>query len=423
VMIETGDRQIPWTSSTPVDRFYLAGGTTVITQPQTYNVGGLQIQTDPPGARIAINDKDWGTAPQVLNELSPGIYRVSAALTGYRTEEKTITVDSGRASMVTFYLDPAAPVKGRLNVSIDPADALVRILNIEQRYTEGMLLNAGQYEIQVSKQGYETKSEWITIEAGKSLDLRFKLEQYLTGKNFKNSLGMAFVYIPPGNFTMGSTPGAPGRSNDERQHHVMLTKGFYMQTTEVTQGQWKAVMGSNPSYFIGCGDDCPVENVSWRDALAFIQGLNQREGGRRYRLPTEAEWEYACRSGGREELYAGGSDIDQVAWYYPNSGHKTHDVGLKRPNGLGLYDMSGNVWEWCQDQYASYSSISVTDPVNVSSDNHHVLRGGSWSKFGVITSSSFRSTYDYNVFCRCGDRFKLFSEDRHKSVGLRLAAQ
>ena len=157
---------------------------------------------------------------------------------------------------------------------------------------------------------------------------------------------------------MGSPSGESNRDSDEKQHRVTLTREYYMQTTEVTQGQWRKVMGSNPSKFTNCGDNCPVEKVSWEDCQQFIQKLNGMEGTRKYRLPTEAEWEYAARAG-TTGAYAG--DLDAMAWYDDNSGGKTHAVGGKSPNAWGLYDMHGNVYEWCQDWKGNYPSGSVTD--------------------------------------------------------------
>ena len=193
--------------------------------------------------------------------------------------------------------------------------------------------------------------------------------------------GMAFIPISPGTFMMGSPSNESGRDNDEKQHRVTLTKGYYMQTTEVTQRQWKAVMGSNPSGFKNCGDDCPVEKVSWKDVQAFIEKLNQREGGNKYRLPTEAEWEYAARAGSTTRFSFGDNEgrLGEYAWYNSNSGSKTHSVGQKRPNAWGLYDMHGNVREWCQDWYDDYPSGSVTDPTGPHSGSRRVLRGGSWN--------------------------------------------
>ncbi len=186
-----------------------------------------------------------------------------------------------------------------------------------------------------------------------------------SGKAHTNSIGMKFVLKPAGTFMMGSPSNEPLRNNNEIQHKVTISPPYYLQTTEITQGQWKMIMGNNPSSFANCGDDCPVEKVSWNDAQEFIRKLNQKENTSKYRLPTEAEWEYAVRSGGKDEKWAGTSDelkLKNYAWYDHNSTKKTHPVGQKRPNGLGLYDMTGNVFEWCQDWYGDYPSGSVTDP-------------------------------------------------------------
>jgi formylglycine-generating enzyme required for sulfatase activity len=160
-----------------------------------------------------------------------------------------------------------------------------------------------------------------------------------------------------------------------------------MQTTEVTQGQWKSVMGSNPSSFSNCGDDCPVEEVSWYDVQAFITEMNQRGEGT-YALPTEAQWEYAARAGSTTAFANGDitetgsgydSNLDAMGWYNYNSGSVTHPVEQKQANAWGLYDMHGNVYEWCQDWYGSYSSDAVTDPDGPSSGSFRVYRGGSWN--------------------------------------------
>jgi formylglycine-generating enzyme required for sulfatase activity len=222
------------------------------------------------------------------------------------------------------------------------------------------------------------------------------------------TIGAEFVLIPAGRFTMGD-------SNDA--HKVKISKPFYMQTTEVTQVQWEKVMGSNPSHFKKCGDDCPVEQVSWNDVQDFIRKLNSMEGTDKYRLPTEAEWEYAARSGGKEETYAGTSsesELGNYAWHSANSGSKTHPVGHKIPNGLGLYDMSGNVWEWVLDWYGDYQSglfslfLGVTDPTGPSSGTQRVLRGG--------------SSYNGTHYCRAGFR-RFFAPDiRGSNLGFRLVS-
>ncbi len=218
-------------------------------------------------------------------------------------------------------------------------------------------------------------------------------------KSFTNSLGMEFVYIEPGEFMMGSPPDEPDRFNNERRHKVRLTNGFYMQTTEVTQGQWKAVMGSNPSDFSSCGDDCPVETVSLNDAQRYIEKLNGRGGGRQYRLPTEAEWEYAARAGTDTPFSFGeclstndaNYDGDDPLEGCPKGKDrgKPVPVGGLKANAWGLYDMHGNVWEWCRDWYDDYPDGPVIDPTGPADGAFRVIRGGSW----ILSAGNCRSAY------------------------------
>ncbi len=206
-----------------------------------------------------------------------------------------------------------------------------------------------------------------------------------------NSVGMKFVLIPSGEFTMGSPASEKDRDSDETQHKVKITKPFYMQTTEVTQAQWKAVMGNNPSHFKG--DNLPVEQVSWDDVQEFLKKLSAKEGAK-YRLPTEAEWEYACRGGSTTRFCFGDdeSKLGEYAWYGANSDSKTHPVEMKKPNAWGLYDMHGNVCEWCSDWYDKdyYSKSPANDPQGPASGSHRVLRGGCWGDIAGVCRSAFR---------------------------------
>ena len=215
-------------------------------------------------------------------------------------------------------------------------------------------------------------------------------------------LGMTFKLIPAGTFMMGSPSYEPGRDDDETQHQVTFTQAFYMQTTEVTQDQWVAVMGSNPSDFSGCSD-CPVEQVSWNDIQTFITNLNTRGEGT-YRLPTEAEWEYAARAGSTTEFANGDityyadmieceydPNLDAMGWYCYNSS-STQSVGQKNPNAWGLYDMHGNVYEWCQDWYGAYPSYSVTDPTGPLSGSDRVFRGAGWWNYARYCRSAYRGS-------------------------------
>ncbi len=165
----------------------------------------------------------------------------------------------------------------------------------------------------------------------------------------------------------------------EEPAHKVTLNDYYIGETEVTQAQWRAVMKNNPSYFKDC-DECPVEQVSWNDVQDFISKLNSRSGGARYRLPTEAEWEYAARGGSLSKgyKYAGSNSLKKVAWYDDNSGDKTHPVKGKKANELGIYDMSGNVWEWCSDWLGNYLSGNQTNPTGPNTGDYLVLRGGGW---------------------------------------------
>lgn len=189
------------------------------------------------------------------------------------------------------------------------------------------------------------------------------------------NLEPSMARIAPGSFHMGSD----GHPAEKPLHQVSINYAFEIGKTEITQGQWKAVMGDNPSSFNKCGDNCPVENVSWQDAHTFIKLLNQKTG-KEYRLPSEAEWEYACRAGKHDE-YCGGGDADKVAWFQTNSSNNTNRVANKMPNAWGLYDMSGNVWEWTQDCWHGDYQDAPANGSSRESNNcrKRVIRGGSWS--------------------------------------------
>jgi len=208
----------------------------------------------------------------------------------------------------------------------------------------------------------------------------------------KDPLNHEMIFVEGGTFQMGSSSGG----SDEKPVHSVTLSGFNIGKYEVTQAQWKAVMGNNPSSFSGC-DDCPVEKVSWNDVQDFIRKLNAQTG-KNYRLPAEAEWEYAAKGGKSSKgyTYSGSNDLNSVAWNSDNSGSKTHAVGGKQANELGVYDMTGNVWEWCSDWYGAYNSYSETNPTGASSGQARVLRGGSWSDFtyGCRTANRDRSIPD-----------------------------
>jgi formylglycine-generating enzyme required for sulfatase activity len=211
-------------------------------------------------------------------------------------------------------------------------------------------------------------------------------------KVMTNSIGMKLVWIPHGTFQMGSND---GEDNEKPIHTVTISKGFYIGIYEITQEQYQKVMGTNPSKFRG-NDNLPVEMVSWIDAREFCTQLCQKEGKTTYRLPTEAEWEYACRAGTTSTYGFGDSEsqLGDYAWYKQNSGDKTHPVGEKKPNAWGLYDMQGNVWEWCLDWYAKdwYSKGPTKNPLNESYGDKisRVIRGGCWATYSIYCRVSLR---------------------------------
>ena len=202
-----------------------------------------------------------------------------------------------------------------------------------------------------------------------------------------NKLINNMMYVSGGTFIMGGD-----ESSDQTPTHSVTLSSYYICKYEVTQALWRAVMGSNPSKFKG--DNLPVEQVSWNDCQTFINRLNSYTG-RNFRLPTEAEWEFAARGGNysRHYKYSGSNYIGDVAWYTDNSGNRTHPVGTKQANELGLYDMSGNVWEWCSDWYGSYSSYSQSNPTGATSGFGRVERGGNWCGLARYCCSSHRSYY------------------------------
>jgi len=204
----------------------------------------------------------------------------------------------------------------------------------------------------------------------------------------RNSIGMRFIEIPAGSFAMGSTV----REAEQPVHRVFV-RNFWMGVTEVTQAQWQAVMGNNPSHFKKAGPDAPVEMVSWDDAQVFIRKLNALEPNGRDRLPSEAEWEYACRAGSSEETYG---PVDAIAWVKENSGGTTHPVGLKRPNAFGLYDMFGNVPEWCQDTWHPDYKGAPTDGSawEGTGSIYHPLRGGGWDLPSFFVHTALRDPYN-----------------------------
>jgi formylglycine-generating enzyme required for sulfatase activity len=233
---------------------------------------------------------------------------------------------------------------------------------------------------------------------------------------------MKFNKIPAGTFLMGSPATEEGRYDEEQQHQITISKPFYMQTTEVTQGQWKALMGTEPwkgtkfSKYVKEGAKYPATHVNWDDAVAFYKKLSAKEG-KTYRLPTEAEWEYACRAETKTAWSFGNDEkaLGDYAWHDENASdigeEYAHQVGLKKPNAFGLYDMHGNVYEWCHDFYKDdyYKQLPEKDPQGPAQGSSRVLRGGSWLAYTRDSRSAFRNRFG--------------ADDRYNDLGFRLVRE
>ena len=355
------------------------------------------------GADIYVNDKKMGTTTW-SGRLNSGLYLFEARKSGYRTQSLTLQITSDNPQQ-SYTLPALTPIYGSADITSSPAMADITIDGKLVGRTPLQLDNllVGTHTIKISKSDYADNTQTITISEGKTATVNATLTKGASNASIGN---IEMVFVKGGTFTMGATAeqGSDVYS-DEKPTHSVTVSDFYIGKYEVTQAQWRAVMGSNPSYFKG--DNLPVEQVTWNDVQEFIKKLNAQTG-KRFRLPTEAEWEYAARGGNQSKgyKYSGSNNISEVAWYKDNSNSKTHPVGQKTPNELGIYDMSGNVYEWCQDWYGDYSSSSQTNPTGPSSGSYRVKRGSCWYY-------SARS-------CRVSNRGSNIPDSRSGSSGFRL---
>lgn len=293
--------------------------------------------------------------------------------------------------------------KGFLFVYPEPLKAQIDIQGVDTKYQPGLPLPSGVYEIRISHFGYRDKRRAVVIEPGESIDLFVELIKAKQVQDLET--GLEFVWIPAGCFQKGCGPWAEDCDADESPARKVCLPGFWMGRCEVTQKEWNQVMDSNPSQF-QTGENYPVEQVTWTQARAFAGKIMPEQEAVTARLPSEAQWEYAARSGGREEAFAGGDNPEALAWYRNNSRGSTHPVGEKQPNGLGLFDMSGNVWEWCRDAYVpeAYGHNQTVSRENVL---FRVRRGGCWQSPRHKIRSLYRGRYPHLAFESNGLRLVL----------------
>ena len=367
----------------------------------------VSVTCPTPAVSLYVDKKSVGNVPW-SGSLKEGMHLIEVKKNGYRSQQKTIQLSQQQKLDVSF--GELVAILGNLSVNYKPFGADVYIdgkkLGQSPRVFNGLLV--GNHQVEVRKEGYTTDRKAVMISEGQTANITGNLSSQASdlANNYnsasasgineisisvKNGITIDMVKVEVGSFKMGATSEMQNPWDDEKPvHKVILTNDYYIGKYEVTQALWQAVMGSNPSNFKG--DDLPVENVSWKDCQKFIAKLN-RMTGRKFRLPTEAEWEYAARGGrkSRGYQYSGSSNISDVAWYKENSESTTHPVGTKQANELGIFDMSGNAWEWCQDWYSSYGKSSQANPTGAVSGLYRVIRGGSWYCSSRDSRSSFRS--------------------------------
>ena len=365
------------------------GETNTITldAPQPIN-GDIDINTSPMGAIIYIDGKNYGETPNYISDILIGEHELKLVKQGCAEVKKTIIIREGETLTVNEKLQTGKEISISTDQSGDSIYVDGSYVGISPITSN---LPYGSHEIKAERNG-KTVSKTINVaQSGgdSSVKLTFFGNQTIT----VNGISFTMIAVEGDTFEMGATSEqGSDADNDEKLVHSVTLSDYYIGETEVTQELWKAVMGTNPSY--SKGNKKPVEQVSWNDCQEFIKKLNQLTG-KNFRLPTEAEWEYAARGGNKSKgyKYSGGNTIGNVAWYTDNSGSRTHDVKTKAANELGIYDMSGNVWEWCQDWYGSYSSNSQINPTGPSSGSSRVDRGGSWGNSAGSCRVSYRYYY------------------------------
>ena len=419
----------------------VAGKPQAVTLTLTPRVGKLDVATTPFDATITLNGREYGTTPSTIKDLLVGSYTLTLKKQGYGTVTRTITIAEGQTTEVNETL----PTGMEVTLASTPSGAQLWVDGVAAGTTPyKATLAYGSHTVRLVN-GTREVSQAISVAQGGQARWEFDVAELADFTEHVAGVAIELVAVRGGTFTMGCT-GEQGSEcdDDERPAHTVTVGNFYLGRYEVTVAQFKAFIdetgyktdadkrtGGYGSYIWngsswekkdGVNWMCdasgskrpqseynhPVIHVSWNDAVAYCEWLS-RKTGKRYRLPTEAEWEYAARGGthSRGYRYAGSSSPDEVAWYDGNSGGRTHPVGQKQPNELGLHDMTGNAWEWCADWYGSYSSDSQTNPQGPAGGSCRVLRGGSWN--------------DSARYCRVSNRSDNYPYIRDDFYGFRLA--
>lgn len=367
----------------------------------------LTVKTTTPGARIYINEEDRGEN-KWQGELMPATYLIEVRKDGFRSVTQSVTLAKQEKREVV--LPALMPLSGSLNVNFDPLDANV--------YLDGKLVGkspnifseilVGKHSIKITKDGFADYEGEVLVLDNQQTSVVGKLQkEQPAAEEVPDNKSLTFlvqgvkftlVKVQGGTFTMGATSEQGNDAeSDERPAQQVTLSDYYIGQTEVTQALWTAVMGSNPSEFKG--DSLPVTNVSWKDCQVFIEELNRllsnQLGGKRFALPTEAQWEFAARGGMESKgyKYAGSNQLSALAWSESNSNRSTHPVAQKQPNELGLYDMSGNVYEWCSDWYGDYSIAEKMNPKGPNRGSYRVIRGGAWCHNAGCCRVSYRANY------------------------------
>lgn len=368
--------------------------------------GVLEITSEPPRTTILIDGQHHGTSPRIVRNLLVGKYNLSLSALGYGTYTDSVEVTEGPPVSVHGVL----PKGKEVSIESTPSGARVEIDGVDAGITPlKLLLGFASHDLKLTNNSL-VLNEKITVSEEGDTVFFFNVYEFVDFVEKSENLSIEMVAVKGGRFHMGCNNYDETLCvDDERPGRIVQLDDFYIGRYEVTQQQWQAVMGDNPCYFFDC-IWCPVEQVSWNDVQNFLGKLNSITG-RSYRLPTEAEWEYAAKGGEKSHGYSfsGSNDASAVAWYRKNSGFLTKAVGTRQANELGIYDMSGNVFEWCNDWYGEYDFQSKDNPVGPKTGVYRVIRGGSY------WGNQEKCRTDNRNFDRAGTR--------NKTIGFRLVCE